>query len=191
MRRSLPALAATGVGLMAVLRFQTRPLPAPVALHVAAPATTAAPPSSETTVTTLPPTTARTRATLARRAPGSSTPLALAPAAPTTTMRRAAPSTAPPTTARSGTFDGPTVESGYGPVEVEITTSGSRITDVQALQLPSDRARSRSISAMAGPKLRQEALAAQSANIDAVSGASYTSAAYKSSLQGAIDAAHA
>ena len=56
-------------------------------------------------------------------------------------------------------------------------------------QLPSDRARSRYISSIAGPELRQEALQARSANIDVISGATYTSESYAQSLQGALDQA--
>ena len=101
-------------------------------------------------------------------------------------------STAPsnPTTTTSGTthtITGPVVGTDYGNVQVQVTLQGSRIVDVQALQLPSDRSRSARISQYAGPRLRQEALQAQSANIDVVSGASYTSEGYAQSLQGALD----
>ena len=67
---------------------------------------------------------------------------------------------------------------------------GHRILDVKALHLTDSSDTSVSISAQASPILRQEALAAQSARIDMVSGASYTSAAYVQSLQAALDAAH-
>ncbi|MCU1485154.1 MAG: FMN-binding protein [Actinomycetia bacterium] len=102
------------------------------------------------------------------------------------------PSTAPPTSAASAsrTVDGPDVVTRYGDVQVRITVQGSRIEDVEALTLPTDRRRSAEISQYAGPRLRQEALQAQSANIDVVSGASYTSEGYARSLQGAIDASH-
>jgi uncharacterized protein with FMN-binding domain len=53
--------------------------------------------------------------------------------------------------------------------------------------LPSDKPKSARISQAAGPRLRQEALSAQSANIDVVSGATYTSEGYAQSLQGALD----
>ena len=82
------------------------------------------------------------------------------------------------------------VQTQFGDVQVEIKVSGGRIVDVQALQLPSDHRRSQSISNYAGPLLRTEALQSQSAQIDGVSGATYTSAAYAESLQGAIDQAH-
>lgn len=76
---------------------------------------------------------------------------------------------------------------GYGVVQVRITLVGSRLRDVTALSLPQG-GRSSDISSYAGPRLRQEALAAQSARIDTVSGASYTSAGYARSLQSALDA---
>ncbi len=67
--------------------------------------------------------------------------------------------------------------------------SGGRLVDVQAPQLPSDRARSRPSASDAGPQLRDEALQAQSANIDTLSGATYTSEGYAQSLQSALDRA--
>jgi uncharacterized protein with FMN-binding domain len=98
------------------------------------------------------------------------------------------PATAAPAGPRSGTFTGPAVDVGYGTIQVQVTIAGGRLTDVKALQLPSDRSRSRSISSHAAPILRGEALAAQSANIDGVSGATYTSQGYAESLQGALAA---
>lgn len=100
-------------------------------------------------------------------------------------------SSAPPPTSSSGrrTVDGASVLTDYGDVQVQIVVDGTRIVDVQALQLPSDRSRSVRISNFAGPQLRQEALQAQSARIDTVSGATYTSDGYAQSLQSALDRA--
>lgn len=105
--------------------------------------------------------------------------------------REPSPSTAGTTTtvAAQRTVTGPDVSTQYGDVQVRVTLNGTRLVDVQALRLPSDRSRSVSISRRAGPELRSEALTAQSANIDAVSGASYTSDGYIQSLQGAMDRA--
>ncbi len=89
----------------------------------------------------------------------------------------------------SGTFTGDTTETRYGPVQVRITVSGGKITDVTALQLTDHDGRSVQISQQAAPILRQEALAAQSASIQAVSGATFTSEGYTTSLQSAIDKA--
>ena len=71
-----------------------------------------------------------------------------------------------------------------------MVVSNGRITDVKAVQLPSDRARSAYISQVAGPLLRTEALQAQSAKIDIVSGATYTSVSYAQSLESALQQAH-
>ena len=87
------------------------------------------------------------------------------------------------------TVTGPTSSTPYGPVQVRITVSGHRITGIEALQTPSDASYSRQVAAYAVPILRQEALSAQSAQIDAVSGATWTSQGYAESLQGAIDRA--
>lgn len=89
----------------------------------------------------------------------------------------------------SGTYTGTSVATRYGNVQVEITVVGSKITEVTALQLTNDDGRSVEISAQAAPILRSEVLASQSAKVDTVSGATYTSDAYLTSLQAAIDKA--
>ena len=73
---------------------------------------------------------------------------------------------------------------------MRVVISSGRITDVQAVQLPTDRAQSAYISQQAGPLLRTEALQAQSANIDIISGATYTSQSYAQSLESALQQAH-
>lgn len=88
-----------------------------------------------------------------------------------------------------GTFTGAVVSTKYGPVQVRITVSGGRMTDVVAIQLPTADSRSLRINDRAVPILRQEALTAQSASINTVSGATYTSNGYRGSLQAALDAA--
>ena len=75
----------------------------------------------------------------------------------------------------------------YGDVEVKVTMTGSKITDVTVAKADVYDSRSESIDQYALPELRSQALSAQSAHIDGVSGASYTSAAYEQSLQSAID----
>ncbi len=77
----------------------------------------------------------------------------------------------------------------YGEVQLKVTTSGGKITNVEAVQLPSGDGKSAEISSYAEPQLRQSALTAQSANIDAVSGATYTSDGYRAALQAALDTA--
>jgi uncharacterized protein with FMN-binding domain len=77
----------------------------------------------------------------------------------------------------------------YGAVQVELVVSGRTITDVIALQVPNRERRDIEINDQAVPILRQEVLSAQSAKIDAVSGASFTSSGYAWSVQSAIDKA--
>jgi len=90
----------------------------------------------------------------------------------------------------SGQLTGQAVQIPFGTVQVQVTMANGVITDVQAIQLPNDRGHSAEVSAYAGPMLRSEALAAQSAKIDSISGATYTSSGYQQSLQSAIDQAH-
>jgi uncharacterized protein with FMN-binding domain len=122
---------------------------------------------------------------------GQPTTKPTAPGAASRSGRSTAPVPPPAggTGPRQGTFTGTVAQTQYGPVQVRITVTGGRLTDVTALQLPRTEARSLDIDRTAVPTLRQEALKAQSANINAVSGATYTSQGYKTSLQAALDAA--
>ncbi|MDP5225973.1 MULTISPECIES: FMN-binding protein [Arthrobacter] len=89
----------------------------------------------------------------------------------------------------SGTYTGSVVSTQYGNVQVQVTLSQGKITDVTALQLTDREGRSVQISNYAAPILRQEVLTAQSASVDTVSGATYTSEGYLTSLQAALDQA--
>jgi uncharacterized protein with FMN-binding domain len=89
----------------------------------------------------------------------------------------------------AGTVTGAAAQTRYGPVQVRVTvSSGGRITAAEAVQAPRG-GRSDQITADAVPKLNQAALTAGNADIDAVSGATYTSAGYRRSLQSALDRA--
>lgn len=88
------------------------------------------------------------------------------------------------------TVNGNAVQTEQGPVQVQVKISGGKIVDVTAIQRPSGDQRHDEISAFSIPKLRAQALAAQSAQIDGVSGATATSGGYKQSLQSALDAAN-
>lgn len=121
-------------------------------------------------------------------------PLADGPATPAPT------SSSPPagqkaplggTGATSGTFTGAPIDTRYGTVQVAATLSGGKITAVRVLQAPDENGRDQQIASYSLPRLAQEALGAQSAHIDAVSGASYTSQGYIQSLQSALDQARA
>lgn len=92
--------------------------------------------------------------------------------------------------ATAGTYKGAVVQTRFGAVQVQITVSAGKISEVTALQLTDDDRKSAQISSRAAPLLRSEVLAAQSAKVKTISGATVTSSAYLSSLQAAIDAAH-
>jgi uncharacterized protein with FMN-binding domain len=103
----------------------------------------------------------------------------------------ATPGTASGTTSGTdGTFTGAVEQTQYGDVQVSVTISGGKITDVKALKLTDDGGRSVQISSRAAPMLRSEVLSAQSAKVDSVSGATYTTQGYLTSLQAALDSAH-
>jgi len=89
----------------------------------------------------------------------------------------------------SKTVDGDAVQTQWGPVQVSVTVAGGEVTEVTVLQQPDGNGRDQQINSYALPILRQEALSAQSANIDMVSGATVTSQGYVSSLQSALDKA--
>ena len=92
--------------------------------------------------------------------------------------------------ARVVTVNGASVDTQYGPVQVQLRVSAGRVVSATAIDYPRDRGQSRQISNAALPVLASEAVAAQSAQIDTVSGATYTSDGYRRSLQAALDAAH-
>ena len=85
--------------------------------------------------------------------------------------------------------DGPVIDTRWGPVQVRITTDGSTLTGVEVLQYPNGNGKDQQINAYALPVLVSETMAAKSADIDMVSGATVTSEGYVQSLQGALDEA--
>jgi uncharacterized protein with FMN-binding domain len=103
------------------------------------------------------------------------------------TTATATPSSGSSTTGSSKTATGDAVDTQYGAAQVRVTVTDGKIVKIEALQLQGNDPRSVEISSGAEPTLQQEALTAQSADIDAVSGASFTSESYKQSLQSALD----
>ena len=166
-RRGAAALLVTTVALVLLLSFRTPddPLPARDGSGVAVVERGIAPSAA-------PRASARPRST----------------DAPTTAASPAPAATSGGAAAGATTVDGPVVDTQFGPVQVRIDVAAGRVADVVALQLPTGR-HSGQISSFAAPVLRQEALQAQSAKIDTVSGATYTSDAYAQSLQAALDKA--
>jgi len=109
--------------------------------------------------------------------------------APVARPKAAAPAPPPPVVRPSGTFIGSIVPTQYGNVQVQVILRRGVIADVVALQLTSRGGQSVSISNYAAPILRSEVLSAQSARVGGVSGATYTSYGYLTSLQAALDRA--
>ena len=123
----------------------------------------------------------------AGRAPRQAAPTTSTPSSPTTTQ----PSGSQPsgsTTERTAV--GAIEQYGYGELTVKVTVKGARITDITVPELQTAEPYSQSLAQQVIPMLRGEVLAAQSAQISGVSGATYTSEAYAYSLQAALDSLH-
>jgi uncharacterized protein with FMN-binding domain len=101
--------------------------------------------------------------------------------APVAPAQTAAPSV-PQSTGASGTFTGNAAQTAYGPVQVQVTVSNGKITHVSVPVYPNNSGQDRSINSQAIPLLIQEVMQAQSANIQGVGGASYTSQGFYDSL---------
>jgi uncharacterized protein with FMN-binding domain len=207
MRRAVLTLSGTVAGLAALFSFKTHvpgvtPVAAastPAGLSVSAPPspTASAPASasaspSKTAKKTAPKTSSSPTAptTTQPAAPATTTPTTAPPPAAPSKKATTLPSTPAPTkssapAAPSGTFTGPDEDtSPYGEVQVQITVANGKITAANDVQQPQD-----SIGANAVSQLNSEVLTAQSANVQAVSGATYTSNGYITSLQQAVDQA--
>ncbi|GAB3824067.1 FMN-binding protein [Dactylosporangium cerinum] len=163
MRRIGFAVLGTGV-LTAVLVAVKSQLP---------PATGPAPAAAVTGATT-----SRPAGPSTARAPGA-----------TATSRAPGVGVVDPSRMMDGSHLGAVVTNPFGPVQVRIDVRGGRLVDVVAVQLPTAAARGIEIGMRAAPVLREQALQRQSADLDTVSGATYTSDGYRRSLQSALDAA--
>lgn len=109
--------------------------------------------------------------------------------AASTTPSTGTSSTARSTTPAAKSYLGPAVTTRYGVVQVEVDVTGAKITSVRFAQLTAFDHHSEQINSQAAPQLLQETLHAQSTQVDTVSGATYTSAGYRESLQSALDRA--
>ena len=211
MRRAVLTLGGTVAGLAALFSFKshsavdvaavstptagTPAASAPASIAPSAPASSLKPPTTKPTAakskaaTKAPTPTAAASTAPAMVAPGTTKPANTPTAAPSSAKPTAPASTpastpAAPTSAAPKTYTGADENTQYGDVQVQITVSGSKITAVNELQQPAD-----SIGANAISQLDSETLSAQSASIQAVSGATYTSNGYIASLQSAVDMA--
>ena len=172
MRKVLLALLLTAVGLGLLLSFRSR----------SATGTTTALGGSALSAgagTSTSPTTA-----------GAATPSASASASPSASAAAsAAKTTSAGSGVKNGTFTGTAESIPFGNVQVQAVISGGKLTNVVVLQVPDRGGYEDQIVQVAVPELTSEALSAQSANIDVVSGATYTSQGYAESLQSALDQA--
>jgi len=152
MRRALLTLGGTAAGLAALLSFKTHSLAAtdPATSKPSVPAGASQPMAGGT-------------------GPGSASPLAGKKASAVASKGSVS------SQASTRTVTGTVANTQYGPMQVQVTLAGKKITRVTVLQRTNDGAESDEIDNNAIPKLNNETLAAQSARIDAVSGASYTS----------------
>lgn len=167
MRKVLLALALTAVGLGLLLSFKSRPAAATSALGGSA--------------------LSGSGTTSAGSAPQGGAAQSTAPSSSPTTSTSAAATSGSGT--KNGTFTGTAENTEYGPVQVEATVSGGKLTNVTVLQVPDRGGYEDQIVQIALPQLKSEALSAQSGNIDTVSGATFTSQGYAESLQSALDQA--
>lgn len=166
MKRAPIVLAGTAAGLIGVISYHTASAPSAQALSSASTAqtttsaaSTSTSSASATTTTTTTKTKAKAKATSAKKSSAATT----------------------------RTVTGEDVDYQYGDIEVKVTKTGSRITNISVVKLDVTDPRSEQIDEVAVPELRSQAMSAQSAKIDGVSGASYTSSAYAQSLQSALD----
>ena len=104
-------------------------------------------------------------------------------------FQSAGPVTTSSTTYKDGTYTGSPADAFYGTIQVKAVISKGKITDVQFVQYPNDRMRSVAINTVAMPNLKQEAIQAQSATVDIVSGATDSSNAFMQSLASALNQA--
>lgn len=123
-------------------------------------------------------------ATPATSASPTSSPAPSASASPSASATSAP---APTQAAATKTVTGSAIDTRYGAVQVKLTFTGNTITAVDTVQAPNGSGRDQEINQQALPILQQEVLSSQSAKIDTVSGATYTSEGYMQSVQSAID----
>lgn len=158
MKRAPFVIGATGVGLGLLLSFHTKPV------HVNIAATGTSPDTGSN--------------------PGGGTPGSTPPAS-TATGGGSSPTTAPANPSRTATSQ--LIQYQYGDIQLRVTEQGTRLTHIQVVAEGATDPRSAEINSQAVPMLQQQAMSAQSANIDGVSGATFTSIAYDQALQSALD----
>ena len=182
MRRLLLALAGTAAGLAAVLSFKTQGSAATSGMAAPVTGTQGSASAAASTGSTSPKSSGGTAAAQQGAAAAQQSG---------TAAQQGGTAAQQGGTAAAGAkvLTGAVDNTSYGPMQVQVTMAGSKITGVKVLQQTNTGSLSQQIDANAIPQLTKETLAAQSARIDAVSGASDTRAGYIKSLQSALDQA--
>lgn len=178
------ALVLTGIGSALVVGFRTPEVPAATTSTT----TTTVGTGTSTSTSTGTSTGTTSAGTSSGTSSGATATASAAPAAstdPSTTT-----TTATATTLADGTYDGAAVQEPWGTFQVQAVVSGGQLTDVVIVSAPQDGHSSR-INSSAIPTLTEAAVASQSASLDVISGATWTSQSYMTSLQAALDAAQA
>ena len=183
MRRAILTLGSTAAGLAALLSFKTHSTAAAVADPGSSPAAASASAAGTLTGPAASPTKAKNKAKAKAR------PRASATASPMKAKASAGAGTGSGSSMATRTITGAVESTMYGPMQVKVTLAGTRITNVAVVQETNDGQESQQIDSFSIPKLTAETLAAQSARIDTVSGATQTSDGYIGSLQSALDQA--
>jgi uncharacterized protein with FMN-binding domain len=167
--RAAVTLAATAIGVVLLFSFRTPPAAAIATLSPSSTSSSTSTPSPTATPSGAPPSGG-----------ASPTPTATATATPR-----------PASGLKSGSFTGQSYANPYGNVQVQVVISGGKITSVKTIQYPNGHQQSVFINSQALPLLEQEVLQAQSARINIIGGATFTSQGYAQSVQSALDAARA
>jgi uncharacterized protein with FMN-binding domain len=169
MRRAALAIVSTVAALVVLLSFKAHS-----SISIAAP-----------TVVVSTPAATSSAGTGSSSAAGTSA----SPSSSAATTSASSTSTSAASNSGTQTVTGDAADTRYGPVQVKITVTNGKVTSVEAVEYPQNDPKDQQINAYAVPVLNKEALAAGSATIDSVSGATFTTNGYVTSLQSALDKA--
>lgn len=177
-RKTAFLITGTVAGVVGVVSYNPPHLTNQIASSGGTPATNTATPAASATTSN-------------SKSPAQPAPTKSSKSSTTAQTQTASPAATTPTTTAgvSGTFKGETSQTRWGPVQVQVTLTDGKITDVTTLQYPNGDRRSQSISSQVIPWLQDEVLQVQSAQINGISGATYTSGGFKASLASALQKA--
>ena len=195
-RKTALLITGTVAGVVGVVSYNPPQLNNQIASSGGAPVLNSAPtidatPSAAATTSNSksPAQSAPTKTSKGRTQSNNTSPAATASATPTQSQSQTQSQTPTKTAGVSGTFKGETSQTRWGPVQVQVTLTDGKITDVATLQYPNGDRKSSNISSRVIPWLQDEVLQIQSAQINGVSGATYTSSGFKASLASALQKA--